>query len=238
MAAPQTLRARIKETLRFSGYVGKTTIVPDTSYSPPGWYADHPVFEQVVSVMKPTLILDVGSLWGASCVRMARLAKEASLSHEVTVVAIDTWLGSMEHYLTTAREEYQYGNQYGNSYERFCENIVRSGVADLVIPFPQTSVTAAQILAHFQIQPDLIYIDASHDYRNVLADLEIYWKLLRMGGVLFGDDFGDPWYGVIRAVLEFAEKIGVPFQLSKAYASGPDGEKQLNCKYVFQKRSV
>jgi predicted O-methyltransferase YrrM len=230
----QSQRSSVKEKLRFSGYGKKSTISPDALYSPPGWYSDHPVFEQMISILKPKLILDVGSLWGASSVRMARLAREISPADEVTVVAIDTWLGSKEHHLSMAIEEYRYGAMY----DRFCENIVRSGVADLVVPFPQTSVTAAQILAHYQIQPDLIYIDASHDYRSVLTDIEIYWKLLRNGGVLIGDDFEEPWYGVIRAVLEFTEKLGVPLQLSKAQASGADGVKKISCKYVLQKGHV
>jgi len=191
------------------------------------------LFEQLISGLKPKLILDVGSYWGGSCIRMARLAREISPGDDVTVVAIDTWLGSAEHHLQMVG-----ASSYGAMYTQFCDNIVRAGMADIVVPFPQNSVTAAQILTHYQIQPDLIYIDASHDYRSVLTDIENYWKILRVGGILFGDDFDAPWYGVIRAVLEFTDKHGVALQLSKAHATDANGVKQLNCKYVIQKRHV
>jgi hypothetical protein len=233
----QTQHARIKETLRFFGYTRRDKISPDASYSPEGWFADHPVFLQLIGILKPKLILDVGSLWGASSVRMARLAKETSPADEVTVVAIDTWLGSREHYVEVpfdTLDEYRYGAMY----DTFCDNVVRAGVSDQIIPFPQTSLSAAEILAHYQIQPDLIYLDAAHDYRSLLADIDVYWKLLRVGGVLFGDDFEDPWYGVIRAVLEFTEKLGIHLQLSKAYATGAKGAKRINCKYVLQKQAA
>jgi Methyltransferase domain len=34
---------------------------------------------------------------------------------------------------------------------------------------------------------DAIYIDASHDYDHVLADLNAYWDVLKPGGISFGD---------------------------------------------------
>lgn len=229
-------RSRIIEVLRFAGYATVGEISPVASYTPAGWYSDHPVFEQLASALKPNLVLDVGSLWGASCVRMARLAAAASSADAVTVIAIDTWLGSKENFVGMPLESLD-DYRYGVMYQKFCNNMVRAGVANQVVPFPQTSQTAAEILKHYQFHPDLIYLDAAHEYRGVLADLEAYWELLRVGGVLFGDDFEEPWYGVIRAVLEFTEKHKITLQLSKSLASRPDGGKRVNCKYVLQKHA-
>jgi hypothetical protein len=233
----QPQRSLLRQFLRFSGYSQEGTTAPDTSFSPKGWYADHPVFEQIIKVLKPKLILDVGSFWGASCVRMARLAIDSGPPEEVTVIAIDTWLGSKEHFVEMPFESMQ-DYRYGAMYETFCDNVVRAGVAEQVIPLPQTSLTAAAILSHYNLQPDLIYLDAAHDYRSLLTDLEVYWKLLRIGGVLFGDDFEEPWYEVIRAVLEFTEKQRLSLQLSKAPATAVNGSKRISCKYVLQKQTA
>ena len=36
---------------------------------------------------------------------------------------------------------------------------------------------------------DVVHLDAAHEYENVLADIRKYWKLLRPGGILLGDDY-------------------------------------------------
>ena len=36
---------------------------------------------------------------------------------------------------------------------------------------------------------DFAYIDACHDFRSVLGDLEIWWKMIKKGGVLAGHDY-------------------------------------------------
>ena len=69
-------------------------------------------------------------------------------------------------------------------------------------------------------QLDFIYVDAGHEYRNVLADCRRWWPKLRAGGMLAGDDFADaadrffsePWHsryswGVKSAVAQFAEEV-------------------------------
>lgn len=227
-------RARLRALLRAPPLAAHPQ--PDPTFVPPGWFADHPVFEQLVGALKPRLVLDVGSLWGASCVRLARLARAASPGVEVTVVAIDTWLGSKEHFIDVpfpSPADYRYGTLF----HAFCGNVARAGQGEVVIPFAQTSQAAAEVLAHYRVAPDLVYLDAAHEYRAVLADLEAYWALLPPGGVLFGDDFEEPHYGVIRAVLEFADKVGQRPQLAKAPASGPDGGRRVNCKYVLQKEA-
>ncbi len=53
---------------------------------------------------------------------------------------------------------------------------------------------------------DWVYVDGNHLYEFVRADLELYDPKLRSGGVLAGDDYGEPgWWldGVTRAVDEF-----------------------------------
>ena len=54
---------------------------------------------------------------------------------------------------------------------------------------------------------DFVYIDGDHRYAAVKEDLELYFKKLKVRGLLCGDDYGESgWWkgGVERAVDEFA----------------------------------
>jgi hypothetical protein len=67
---------------------------------------------------------------------------------------------------------------------------------------------------------DWIYIDGDHTYDAVKADLEAFLPLVRSGGILAGDDYGDAgWWGdgVTRAVDELATSIGRPTVIGKQF---------------------
>jgi hypothetical protein len=94
-------------------------------------------------------------------------------------------------------------------------NVWSKGFQDRIYPIPQTSTTAARILAYFGIKGDLVYIDADHTYEQVYRDLEFYAELLTPEGVLFGDDWAD-FAGVRMAVTRFAYERNL-----KVAVSGP-----------------
>jgi hypothetical protein len=91
-------------------------------------------------------------------------------------------------------------NGYPQVYFDFLANVVQHGFQDVIIPVPCTSVIAARVLASQGIVADLIYIDGSHNYDDVVADIRAYRPLLRSGGVMFGDDY--EWKSVREAVEE------------------------------------
>ena len=49
---------------------------------------------------------------------------------------------------------------------------------------------------------DFVYIDGSHEYENVIKDLQYFYTRIRPGGILAGHDWRSP--GVNKAVIEFA----------------------------------
>ncbi len=53
---------------------------------------------------------------------------------------------------------------------------------------------------------DFVYIDADHDYLPILNDIKSYYPKLKKGGIICGDDFCAEYYGVAKAVLEFASE--------------------------------
>lgn len=49
---------------------------------------------------------------------------------------------------------------------------------------------------------DILYIDASHDYKSVKNDIENWLPKVKTGGYICGDDYSVKWPGVIAAVNE------------------------------------
>lgn len=54
-----------------------------------------------------------------------------------------------------------------------------------------------------------VYIDASHEYEAVKADLAAWWEVLEPGGIFAGHDYCQSHPGVVRAVTEFSELHGL-----------------------------
>jgi hypothetical protein len=92
--------------------------------------------------------------------------------------------------------------------------MLRSDVADYVLPIPSSSLGAAEILSLLEIRPDIIHLDGAHDYQSVLADLRVWWPLLKPGGTLIGDDYPD-FPTVVKAFDDFFGELGlVPIEAS------------------------
>jgi hypothetical protein len=62
---------------------------------------------------------------------------------------------------------------------------------------------------------DFVYIDGAHDYLFVKKDIELYYPLVKVGGVIGGHDYSPFFLGVIRGVNEFTDKhnfkMGIEF---------------------------
>jgi hypothetical protein len=125
------------------------------------------------------------------------LAQEIQrLELDAVVIAIDTWLGSSEHYLWEKfipDLDFEFG--YPRLYRKFAANIVNEGLRDVVVPLPLDSINGFQLLKARDIRPDVLHIDAGHDYLSVMADLKAWWPQLNGGGVLVGDDYFRPLLG-------------------------------------------
>lgn len=65
---------------------------------------------------------------------------------------------------------------------------------------------------------DAIFIDGDHSYKAVLNDLEKYWKKIRIGGQMLGDDY--LMSDVSTAVNEFSKKYNISYDL--LYKEGSD----------------
>ena len=154
-----------------------------------GWGSDRPVFREVLTELKPKFIVEVGTWKGSSAFHMADILLE--LGHrDFEIVCVDTWLGSVEHWTQL------YGpihpilkNGRPQLYEQFLSNVIHRGYQDWITPFPIDSQNAAYTMIQMNFHPDVIYVDAGHEYYSVKHDLFLYGEVLRQGGRLIGDDF-------------------------------------------------
>ena len=168
-----------------------------------GWGGDAPIFKALIQKVKPKVIIEVGSWKGQSTITMAEACKAYQI--DSVIICVDTWLGSEEHILQ-CRRELAPANGFPTLYYQFLSNVVRRGVQEWIVPLPTTSLIAANVLACLDIKADLIYIDASHQYEAVMADLKAFTPLLAKGGTLFGHDYC--WESVRNAVVNFCKNIG------------------------------
>ena len=159
-----------------------------------GWHANTEIMCELVEQCRPSLIIEVGSWKGASAIAMAEEVRRLGLGS--CMVCVDTWLGALEFWLNhedpTRYGSLRFGHGYPGVYYQFLANVCHRKLQDYIIPFPQTSVIAAQWFRLNRVGADLIYVDGSHTYDDVSRDLQGYWRILSPNGIMFGDDYGQP----------------------------------------------
>jgi SAM-dependent methyltransferase len=172
-----------------------------------GWGSKHEIFGRVLQRVDARDILEIGSWKGASAIHMAQIQQRLGRRGS-EIVCVDTWLGSLEFW-TNHADPSRYGALnlclgYPTVYYTFLRNVQAMGFAPVITPFPVTSAIAARFFQVNELTFDVIYVDGSHDYDDVSADLAAYWPLVRPSGVMFGDDYSPHWPDVIAAVDDFA----------------------------------
>jgi predicted O-methyltransferase YrrM len=96
---------------------------------------------------------------------------------------------------------------YGSVLTRFQAQVEQGEI----IIWRKSSTEGAECLAAHSL--DWVYIDGDHSYEAVKADLENFYRVVKPGGIIAGDDYGlDGWWakGIDRAVDEYAASIGQP----------------------------
>lgn len=169
-------------------------------YDLQGWNSQHPYLADAIALLRPRSIIEVGGWKGGSTVFMANELKKLDLGS--SVIAVDTWLGSSEHWTGPSHADLSMMNGRPNLYSRFLSNVVQSGVADYVLPLPMDSLNAAEVMKTMGIEPDMDHLDGGRDYHSLTADLCAWWPVLAPGGMLIGDDYYTDVMGIIvRRVL-------------------------------------
>lgn len=176
-----------------------------------GWNSDHPYLGEAIAEIRPACIVEIGVWKGGSTITMAKKLRD--IGQDGVVIAVDTWLGSSEHWMDKELSKHLCINDgYPNLFYKFMANIVDVKLQNYVVPLPLDSMNAAKLLSLHGIIPEIIHIDAGHDYRSVFSDLESWWPMLRPGGILIGDDYipEGGWVEVRAAFDEFFGRLALP----------------------------
>jgi predicted O-methyltransferase YrrM len=120
--------------------------------------------------------LDIGSYTGASTCWMLN---NLCLNPYSRVFSVDTWEGSAEY------------TEYTDSIEKkFDEAVEKTGRKDQHVKMKMTSSKALLKLKQFGfIIFDFIFIDASHEAKDVMSDAILSWDILNEEGILIFDDY-------------------------------------------------
>lgn len=107
------------------------------------------------------------------------------------LMCIDTWCGDINMWLGDAFSTTM-GKNDGNPdlYHHFIRRIKDHALDDTVIPVRVSSVVAARMLKVLGYQIDFVYLDSAHEAGETFLEMNLYYDLLRPGGVLLGDDYG------------------------------------------------
>ena len=118
-----------------------------------------------------------------------------------TVYAVDTFKGSVNE------EKHQRLDEHPEDwlYNTFLTNT--AGIPNLIL-MRMTSVEAAAELAKKNVKVNMVFLDASHDYDSVKADILAWTPLLAPRGLLCGHD--RDWDGVRQATNELVPNRQCP----------------------------
>jgi hypothetical protein len=159
-------------------------------YNPQGWYRNGASMEWLIRRTNVKVVIEVGSWLGLSTRHIAKTLPEGGV-----VYAVDHWLGSPN--------ENNSMFDMDNLYRQFLSNTIHEGLTHKIVPIRMSSVEAARTL---KIKPDLIYLDATHDFTSVMHDLILWYPFVKGHGVLCGDDYYWGDWPVKRAVDTFAKE--------------------------------
>ncbi len=164
-----------------------------------GWFN----FEKVYSLMversqNHSKFVEVGSWLGKSSVYMA--VEINNSGKDIKFYTVDTWEGSLdENDKDKNLHEDLFSKMNKSLYDSFLENIIP--VENIITPIRKKSIEASKDFEDNSL--DFVYIDANHQFRNVLEDLKSWYPKVKSGGVIAGHDYDEHWKEVKKAVDVF-----------------------------------
>ncbi len=142
---------------------------------------------RAVGTSEPLRVLEIGSWAGQSAVLWADGLRERGVAG--TVTCVDPWASYVrpEHRGTnTGLDLMERAARRDRIFRLFWHNVRACGHAGVVVPFRASSRVALPLLREQAF--DLVFIDGSHAYSDVIWDLAAGARLVRDGGLIGGDD--------------------------------------------------
>lgn len=176
----------------------------------PGWFTWPELYGRALWTAPPgACFVEVGSFLGRSAAFLLQSARNAG--KRITLHCVDGWDGrcgdGWEVHGVSAGHCPEFGGyegfcrEYGDLALAFAAHMKGCGVSDMVRQVREHSPGAVRHFADESCR--LVFIDASHDYDSVKADLKAWWPKVAPGGTFAGHDYGTAFPGVDAAVKEF-----------------------------------
>ncbi len=167
-----------------------------------GWFnaPDQAVYDMAVEQAKDgDIFVEVGVWLGRSACYMAERIQSSGKA--IQFFAVDVWK-VFDYEKRLLDDLKRMGNP--DLMALFLENVDAAGVSEFVIPLRLESIRAARCFREKSLS--FVYIDASHGYDQVCADIAVWLPKIKPGGMIAGHDYDRD--GVRRAVNErFADRI-------------------------------
>jgi predicted O-methyltransferase YrrM len=101
-------------------------------------------------------------------------------------------------------------------YDKFLDNI--EPVKNVINPIRMHSLNAVDLYDDNSL--DFVFIDAAHDYENVIKDIRAWYPKVKTGGLFAGHDYDPSWHGVVKAVDEFTNERGYTLSIKSELSWG------------------
>ncbi len=160
----------------------------------PNWFWHGEQILALVEQHQPMVCVELGTNRGCSAIATARLLQRWG----GTLRCIDVW-ESEPHGASVSMAD-------------CLRNVDAAGVSDTIVLWQSRIDLAA---GEWCLPIDYLYIDADHTYEAVTSDLEDWWPHLKIGGLITGDDYDDPYdpaHNVTRAWDAFEWRHGQAFE--------------------------
>lgn len=163
----------------------------------PGWFSYKDIYDEMVEkIPNDSNIVEVGAWLGKSTNHLATKIKESN--KKINFTTVDTWKGTPDESI----HQNIVSNFGGDIFYEFMDNTIHSNNYNNFNIIKDTSENAASQFQNSSL--DFVLIDAGHSYSDVTNDLSYWYKKVKPGGYIAGDDYGTNIFaGVTQAVNEF-----------------------------------
>ena len=161
------------------------------------WFTYPKLYSAVVKYFPDnSSFVEVGSWKGRSGTYMG--VEIVNSGKEQSLVCVDIWVGSAEHQGMGILNEDGLYLEFQKNIEPV--NAQRPGTIEFI---RGKSMDVVESIQNFSL--DFVFIDASHEYEDVIADINSWYPKVKEGGVIAGHDYPH-WPGVKKAVDEYFKR--------------------------------
>ena len=167
------------------------------------WF-NYKKFYDFISEKKYQTLVEVGVWKGHSISYLAEKNRNSR------IWAVDLFEETTDRYY----QDDSLKNQIPHIYDIYQKNLENNKVREIITDIKGYSHESASLFENESI--DFVFIDACHEYENVVQDIKEWFPKVKSGGIISGHDY-DSFIGVKRAVDEFVGKYNLNLQRHEGY---------------------